>query len=52
MVCWQKNGDSLKAWNDEMTKGGNKPHYIWALYPSTTSPYQFTKGRAAYLERP
>jgi hypothetical protein len=30
MVCWQKDGDSLKAWNDEMTRGGNKPCYVWA----------------------
>jgi hypothetical protein len=22
---WQKNGDPLKAWNDKMTGGGNKP---------------------------
>jgi hypothetical protein len=35
-----------------VTGGGNKPHYIWAPYPSTPSPHQFTKGRAADLERP
>jgi hypothetical protein len=32
--------------------GGNKPHYVWAPYLATTSPYQFTKGRAVDLERP
>jgi hypothetical protein len=31
MVCWQKDGDPLNAWNDEITGGGNKPHYVWAL---------------------
>jgi hypothetical protein len=51
MVCWQKDGVPLKAWNDKMTGGGNKPHYVWAPYLSTPSPYQFTKGRPANLER-
>jgi hypothetical protein len=37
-VCWQKNGDPLKAWNNEMTGGGNKTHYVWATYPSTPLP--------------
>jgi hypothetical protein len=52
MVCWQKDGDLLKTWNSKMTGGGNKPYYVWAPYLSTPSPYQFTKGRAADLERP
>jgi hypothetical protein len=52
MVCWQKDGDPLKAWNDEMTGGRNKPCYVWALYLSTPSPYQFTKEKAADIERP
>jgi hypothetical protein len=51
-VCWKKNGDPLKAWNDEMTGGGNKPHYIWAPYPSTPPPHHFTKGRVTKLEGP
>jgi hypothetical protein len=51
MVCWQKDGDPLQAWNDQMTGGGNKPCYVWVPYPSTPSPYQFTKGRATDLER-
>jgi hypothetical protein len=33
-VCWKKNGDPLKAWNDKMTGGRNKPHYVWAPYLS------------------
>jgi hypothetical protein len=52
MVCWHKDGDHLKAWNNEMTGGGNKSHYVWAPYPSTMSPYQSTKGKAADIERP
>jgi hypothetical protein len=48
----QKDRDPLKAWNDKMTGGGNKPHYVWASYSSTPSPYQFTKGKAADVERP
>jgi hypothetical protein len=52
MVCWQKDGDPLKAWNDEMAEEENKPHYVWAPYLSTPSAYQFTKGRAADLQRP
>jgi hypothetical protein len=51
-VCWQKNGDPLQAWNDEMTGVGNKPCYVWAPYPSTPPPYQFTKGRVTELEGP
>jgi hypothetical protein len=35
-----------------MTGGGNKLHYIWALYLSTPSPYQFTKEKATYIKRP
>jgi hypothetical protein len=50
-VCWQKNGDPLKAWNP-MTGGGNKPRYVWAPYPSTPPPYQLTKGRVTELEGP
>jgi hypothetical protein len=51
MVCWQKDGDPLKAWNNKVTGGGNKPCYVWASYLSTPSPYWFTKGRATDLER-
>jgi hypothetical protein len=51
-VCWQRNGDPLKSWNDEMTGGGNKPHYVWAPYPSTPPPHQFTKGRVTELGEP
>jgi hypothetical protein len=50
MVCWQKDGYILKTWNDEMTGGGNKPHYVWAPYLSTPSPYQFTKEKAVAVE--
>jgi hypothetical protein len=51
MVCWQKDGDHLKAQNDEMTGGGNKPCYVWAPYLSSTQfPYQFTKEKAADIE--
>jgi hypothetical protein len=52
MVCWQKDEDPLKAWNDKMTGEGNKPCYVWAPYLFTPSPYQFTKERAINLERP
>jgi hypothetical protein len=38
MGCWQKDRDPLKAWNNEMTGGGNKPLYFWAPYPSTPTP--------------
>jgi hypothetical protein len=51
MVCWQKDGDPLNAWDNKMTGGGNKPCYVWAPYLSTPSTYQFTKGRATDLER-
>jgi hypothetical protein len=47
MVCWKKEGDPLKAWNNEMTKGGNKPHCTLASSLTTPSP----KGKAAYTER-
>jgi hypothetical protein len=52
IVCWQKDRDPLKAWNDEMTGGGNKPQYVWASSPTTLSPHQSTKGKAADSERP
>jgi hypothetical protein len=51
-VCWKKDGDPLKAWNDEMTGGGNKPHYVLAPSPTTLPPYQSTEGKAADTERP
>jgi hypothetical protein len=51
-VCWKKDGNPLKAWNDEMTGGGNKPHYVWASSPTTLSPYQSTKGKATDIEKP
>jgi hypothetical protein len=35
-----------------MTGGGNKPHYVWAPYPSTPPPHQFTKGRVTELGEP
>jgi hypothetical protein len=52
IVCWKKDRDSLNAWNDEITRGGNKPCYVWATSPTTPSPYQSTKGKAADTERP
>jgi hypothetical protein len=36
----------LKAWNEEMTGGRNKPHYVWAPSLTTLSPCQSTKGKA------
>jgi hypothetical protein len=35
-----------------MTRGENKPHYVWVPYPSQPSPCQFTKGKATDIERP
>jgi hypothetical protein len=51
MVCWKKDRDPLKAWNNEMTVGGNKPH-VWAPSLTTPSPYQSTEGKAVDTERP
>jgi hypothetical protein len=51
-VCWKKDRDPLKAWNDTMTVGGNKPHYVWVASPTTLSQYQSTKGKATDTERP
>jgi hypothetical protein len=50
-VCWQKDGDPLKTWNNEMTGVGNKPWYVWAPYLSTLSPYQSTNGKSTDIER-
>jgi hypothetical protein len=51
-VCWKKDGDPLKVWNDKMTGGGNKPHYAWASPQTTPFPCQSTKGKATDTERP
>jgi hypothetical protein len=37
-VCCQKDRDPLKAWKDELTGGGSKPHYVWASSLTTLSP--------------
>jgi hypothetical protein len=47
-----EDGDLLKAWNDEMTGGGNKPNYVWASSLMTLSPCQSKKGKATDTERP
>jgi hypothetical protein len=49
---WKKDSDPLKAWNNEMTGGGNKPHYVLASSLITLSSYQSTEGKAADTERP
>jgi hypothetical protein len=41
----------LKAWNDEMTGGRNKPHYVWAPSLTTLIPCQSTKGKDTDTER-
>jgi hypothetical protein len=43
-VCWKKAGDSLKAWNNELTGGGKKLHYVWASSP--TIPMSVYKGKS------
>jgi hypothetical protein len=52
MICWKKDGDPLKAWNNKMTRGGNKTHYVWVPFPITLSPCHSTKGKSADTERP
>jgi hypothetical protein len=36
-VCWQKNEDHLKAWNNEMTRGGNLGPLLF--HPTSISIY-------------
>jgi hypothetical protein len=50
MVCWEKDRDPLKAWNDKMTRRGNKPCYFWAPYPSTPSPFSLLREKTTDIE--
>jgi hypothetical protein len=48
----EERQDTLKAWKNEMTGEGNKPHYVWASSLNTPPPCQSTKGKGADTERP
>jgi hypothetical protein len=48
----EERGDPLKVWTNKMTGGGNKPHYVWASSPTTSSPYQSTEGKPTGTEKP